>query len=356
VTQVTDTVAPAGDPVAAGEPKRPRRISRGTDLGERLALPFVWLVEIAVFGLLKPHEFLSVSNFATIFGTQTPIAILTLALVIPCTVGEYDLSSASILTLSAMVLTVLNVQHGWGILPAIAAALAAGVLVGVINGMIVTYFEIESLIVTLGTGTVVQGLVLWISSSTTISGVSTHLVNVVIGTSLLGIPLSFYYAIALAAVIWYVFEFTPLGRRLLFVGRGRDVARLSGIRVQRVRIGALATSGLVSAFAGVMYAGTTGSADPSSGLQFLLPAFAAAFLGATSIMPGRFNPWGSLIAVYFLVTGITGFQLLGVQPFVQDLFYGGALVFAVMLSQLARRRRAAAQVADVKSPSPRDET
>src|ERR1700761_1459611 len=129
--------------------RRPRKVSRGFDWGERLALPFVWLIVIAIFGILKPHEFLSVSNFATIFGTQTPIALLTLALVIPCTAGEYDLSSASILTLSAMVMTVLNVQHGWGIVPAIVAALAAGVLVGVINGLIVTYFEIESLIVTL---------------------------------------------------------------------------------------------------------------------------------------------------------------------------------------------------------------
>jgi ribose transport system permease protein len=132
----------------------------------------------------------------------------------------------------------------------------------------------------------------------------------------------------------------PVGRRLLFVGRGRSVARLSGIHVARLRWGALVVSGLISAFAGVLYAGTLGSADPTSGLSFLLPAFAAAFLGATTIMPGRFNPLGSIAAVYFLVTGITGLQLLGVQTFVQQLFYGGALVLAVALSQLARRRSA----------------
>jgi ribose transport system permease protein len=343
-TQATETIVaprPPGAPARRAVP--PRRMSRGFDLGERFALPLVWLAVIAIFGILRPSEFLSVSNFATIFGTQTPIALVTLAIIVPCMVGEYDLSSASILTLSSMIIAVLNVKHGWGIVPAIGVALVVGVLVGALNGLIVTYFEIESLIVTLGMGTFIQGVVLWISSSSTISGVSPHLVSTVIGNSLFGIPLAFYYALALAAVLWYLFACTPLGRRLLFVGRGRDVARLSGIRVQRVRIGALAASGLISAFAGVIYAGTTGSADPSSGLQFLLPAFAAAFLGATSITPGRFNPWGSLIAVYFLVTGITGFQLLGIDPFVQDLFYGGALVFAVMLSQLARRRRAAAQ-------------
>jgi ribose transport system permease protein len=122
------------------------------------------------------------------------------------------------------------------------------------------------------------------------------------------------------------------------VGRGRNVARLSGMNVSRIRWGALIASGFISALAGVVYAGTNGSADPSSGQAFLLPAFAAAFLGATAIMPGRFNPWGAVIATYFLVTGITGLQLLGVASFVQQLFYGGALVMAVALSQIARRR------------------
>ena len=108
--------------------------------------------------------------------------------------------------------------------------------------------------------------------------------------------------------------------------------------MDRVRWGCLIASSLLGSFAGVLYAGTTGAADPSSGTTFLLPAFAACFLGATSISPGRFNPWGATIAVYFLVTGITGLSILGVSTFVQDLFYGGALVIAVTLSQLVRGR------------------
>src|SRR5690242_15135047 len=89
--------------------------------------------------------------------------------------------------------------------------------------------------------------------------------------------------------------------------------------------------------------GTTGAADPTSGASFLLPAYAAVFLGATSIRPGRFNASGTITAVYFLVTGITGLQLLGVQSFVQQLFYGGALILAVALSRLTRERRRAAK-------------
>ncbi len=84
MTQAAERVAPAAHPPAP----RVRARARVSDLGEAFALPFVWVLVIAVFGILKPHEFLSVSNFATIFGTQTPIALLTLAIIVPCMVSE----------------------------------------------------------------------------------------------------------------------------------------------------------------------------------------------------------------------------------------------------------------------------
>jgi ribose transport system permease protein len=311
-----------------------------SEIGQRYALPIVWAITVVIFSILRPETFPTTENFSTIFGTQAVLVVLTLGLLIPLTAGDYDLSIAYVLTLAAMVLAILNVNYGWSIYWAILAALGSGAAVGFINGGLVVIFGIDPFIVTLGTGTFVGGVVLWISDSETISGVSTKLVNPVVADRFLGIPLEFYYGLGLCIFLWYVFEYTPLGRRLLFVGRGRSVSRLSGIRVNRVRWGALVASGIISAGAGVLYAGTTGAADPTSGISFLLPAYAAAFLGATTIMPGRFNPWGAIIAAYFLQTGITGFQLLGVESFVQQLFYGGALVIAVAVSQVARRRQA----------------
>jgi len=305
---------------------------------ERLALPIVWVVTIAIFGAVRPDTFLTWSNFSTILGSQAVLVVVALGLIIPLTAGDYDLSIASVVTLSSMIVAVLNVNHGLPIGWAILGALATGAMTGIVNGFFVLYFRINSLIVTLGVGTFLHGVTLWISDSQTISGISDWLVTVVIVTRLFGVPLGFYYALLLCIAIWYVFSYTALGRRLVFVGRGREVARLSGIRVDRVRWGCFIVSGLMGAFAGIVYSGTTGAADPSSGLSFLLPAFAAAFLGATSINPGRFNPWGTMISVYFLVTGITGLSILGVSTFVQDLFYGGALVIAVTLSQLVRGR------------------
>jgi ribose transport system permease protein len=320
---------------------RPRAdLTRAGDVARRLALPISWAGVIVLFGLLEPDTFLTAANFQTIFGSQAVLVVVTLGLLIPLTAGDYDLSVASVLSLSAMVVALLNVQEGWPIGPAILAGLAAGALAGVVNGAIVVLLHVDPFITTLGSGSFISGLVLWMSDSNTIGGISDTLVDPVIVWDFLGVPLAFYYGLALCAVVWYFLEFTAAGRRLLFVGRGRSVARLSGVRVGRARWGALTASGAMAGLAGVIYAGTAGGADPSSGASFLLPAFAAAFLGATSILPGRFNAWGSFIAVYFLVTGVTGLQLLGAESFVQQLFYGGALIVAVALSQVGRGRRA----------------
>jgi ribose transport system permease protein len=308
------------------------------DWFERLALLFVFAATIAVFGYLRPESFLTWSNFATILGSQSVIVVTALGLIIPLTAGDYDLSVANNLVCAGTVLAVLTVNHGAPLWLAIAAALASGLVIGLVNAFFVLFFRMNSLIVTMGVGTFVHGLTLWLGDQQTISGLPDALVNAVIVDRLFGVPLGFYYALLICAILWYYLSYTASGRRLLFVGRGREVARLSGIAVDRVRLGGFLCSGLLGAIAGVLYVGTTGAADPSSGLSFLLPAFAAAFLGATSISPGRFNPLGTIVSVYFLVTGITGLSILGVSTFVQDLFYGGALVIAVTLSQIVRGR------------------
>lgn len=306
---------------------------------ERFALVGAWLLLIVIFGTLMPDSFLSWRSFSTLFGSQAVLVVLTLAIIIPLTSGDFDLSGASTLTMSTMLIAVLNVKFGWPIMPVILIALISGIVIGAVNAFFVLYFRIHSLIVTLGVGTFVNGLILWVSNSQTISGVSMDLVKWVIINRLFGIPLAFFYALILAVLLWYALEFTIAGRKLLFVGRGREVSRLNGINVDRVRATSFVLSGLISAFAGMLYAGMTGSADPLSGLNLLLPAFAAAFLGATTISPGRFNAFGAVISVYFLVTGITGLTMLGADAYVQNLFYGGALVIAVSLSQLVRNRQ-----------------
>ncbi len=307
---------------------------------ERYGLLVAWAVLILIFGAFTPTMF-TWPPYASMLGFNAIIVVLTLGLIIPLTAGDFDLSVASTMTLTAMLVAILNVKAGVAIPIAVIIALAVGALIGAVNAFFILYFRIHSLIVTLGVGYFVNGVVLWVSNSAVVFGQSLQaLVSVVFSSRLFGVSLLFWYALILTIVLWYVFEHTAAGRRLLFVGRGRDVARLSGVKVERVRALSLISSGLIAALAGVLYVGMRGSADPSSGLSFLLPAFAAAFLGSTAIFPGRFNAWGSFVAVYFLSTGILGLNFLGADSFVQNLFYGGGLVIAVSISQLVRKRQA----------------
>jgi len=303
----------------------------------RFALLFAWAITIALFSVLEPDSFLQLQNFTSIFNSQAVLVVLTCSLVVTLTSSEYALSAASFLSLSAMLVAVLNTQLNVPVGWAIVVAVLAGTLVGAINGILVVVVGIESIIATLGMGSLVSGITLWISHSNLISGISNTLVELVIVPRFFGISLGFVYAVLIVTVLWYFLTYTPLGRQLLFVGRGRRVARLSGLPVGQLRFGALMAGSFLASIAGVLYAGTSASADPNSGDSFMLPAFAAAFLGSTAIVPGRFNAWGSFAAVYFLVTGIYGLSLMGIQVFIQNLFYGGALIIAVALSIMVRR-------------------
>ena len=307
---------------------------------ERFALIGVWIILIIFFVIAVPNTFPTAANVSNMLGSQAVLLILALGVIIPLRAGDYDLSIASVLTLSAVITASLNVNHGVPIWIAALIAVAAGALIGAFNGFIVTKFDINPFIVTLGMGTVAVGLAYPISNSRTITGVDSALSDAMLAKPFLNIPVDFYYAIVLCLIVAYVFSKTAFGQRLLFIGQNSEVARLNGVNVAKHRWIALTLSGMISAIAGVVYVGTTGSADPTSGAAFMLPAFAAAFLGSTTLNIGRFNPWGTAIAVYFLVTGITGLQLMGAQQYVQQLFYGGALVVAVVLSTIVRKRNA----------------
>jgi ribose transport system permease protein len=336
---VMTTTSPA-PPSGRGVRTRKRGTSSLARQLERFALPGVWVVLAVFFSLKAPDTFPTTGNVANILGSYSIVLVLAICLLVPLIAGDYDLSVAYNLSMSAMIIAVLNVRHNWPVGWAVLAALAAGAVLGLVNGALVTLLGIDPIIATLGTGTVASGLVQWMSGSAVISGVSDTLVRPVIIDRLFGIPYEFYYALIICTVMWYVLEYTPAGRRMLIVGRSRSVARLSGLPVRRIRWRGFVVAGVLAAFAGVLYAGTLSGADPSSGNNYLLPGFAAAFLGATTIRPGRFNAWGCFIAVYFLGTGIIGLQILGLQSYVQPLFYGGALIVAVAFSQIVRGREA----------------
>lgn len=332
----------AGGAQAVAPQIRPGRLRiAGIDLWSfvgRYLVVLALLAMIGVFSLLRPATFATWANFESILVTQAVLVILALGLTIALRAGEFDLSVAAVVGLSAGLVAHLTVNAEWGLGAALAVALLAAALIGVINGIFVVGFGVNSFITTLGMGTVAGGLALAVFGPQTIGGISSDLTNVV-RAEVAGLGASVFFALVLALALWYFFEHTPSGRHLFFTGEGREAARLAGIRVHRIRFGALVASAAFAGLAGIVLAGQTGAAEATYGNPFLLPAFAAAFLGATTIKPGRPNVWGTVVAVYLLAVGTTGLQLLGAADWVDDVFNGTALVLAVTLSVLVSRNR-----------------
>jgi ribose transport system permease protein len=297
----------------------------------RFGVVFVWVLLIAIFSILRPDTFFAFATVQTIAGSQAVLLIIALGLIVPLTAGEFDLSVAGVTGLSLVLIGWLNVIHGWPIGAAIAVALGVGLVVGAINAFFVVVARVDSIITTLGMGTILTGVMLGTNTKTT-GGISLGLVDAV-HTRVLGLPLAFFYGLALTILVWYVMSHTPLGRYLYFVGSGRDVARLSGLRVDAIRAGSLVASAFIAAIAGVVFAGWLGASAVNAANGFLLSSFAAAFLGTSIIHPGRFNAWGTLIAVYFLITGITGLELMGFAGWIEFVFFGASLILAVALSR-----------------------
>lgn len=336
---VTDSGAPAE---AALPPTRTTLRSRFEPgwlhvLTSRYGLILVWAAMIAVYAILMPTKFWNTSTLSSILGSQSVLVFLALSAMITLVVGEFDLSIASVMGMSATTVAVLGGVHEWPIAAAVAVGILVALAAGAVNAFFVVFMDLSSLVVTLGMATLLTGLTQVISGSNIVS-VDSSALAATVDQRLLGLPLSFYYGVALAALIAYVLGWTPLGRGMLFIGSNPEVARLAGVRVNRVRVGSYLAGGLTAGLAGIILVGTVGGIDPSTTMTFLLPALAAVFLGTAVVQPGMFNPIGTMIAIYFLTTGIFGLQLLGFSGWIQNVFYGAGLVIAVALAKIIRSR------------------
>ncbi|MER7577839.1 ABC transporter permease [Streptomyces sp. NPDC126514] len=289
---------------------------------------------IAVYGCLIPDQFLSLSTLQAAVGTQSSLLFLALAALCPLLVGEIDLSFASMMGVAATLVPVL--EHQTGIWTACAIAVASGGLCGALNAIFVVRLRVASLIVTLGSGSLFLGLAEAMSPSGAVSLQNQQLSRAV-ATDVLGLPISFYFCLTLCAGMTYVLGCTPMGRSLLFVRSSREVARLAGVNVNRLRAMGYVAGGTIAGTSGVLLVGTVGGFDPSGAPAYLLPAFAAVFLGTAVVDLGRFNPMGTLLGVYFLETGIIGLQFLGYTGWVQEAFYGAGLMLAATVTMLLGR-------------------
>jgi ribose transport system permease protein len=306
-------------------------------IAERYGVVIALGLLFLAFTIDMPSTFPTWPDVQTMVNSQAIIVFLAIGLTLPLRAGDFDLSIAGTLTASGA-LTAQLITHGSGLALAIVASLALGLGVGLVNSTLVVKAGVDAFIVTLGMGTVLGGLAYAITDSQVLSEFPNNLLDIS-RTTFLGLPALTWYGWLLVIIMWFIYERTPFGRYLLFVGGSREAARLAGLRVDRIRMTAFFGSAIICALAGVLLASSIGALDPSVTGQFLLQPFTAAFLGATTITVGRFNAIGTLVGIYLLVVGITGLQLLGVQPWVTDVFNGGMLILAVTVARLAAKSR-----------------
>jgi ribose transport system permease protein len=343
MTITSSTSADLGAP-----PSEPAPPTRRPGVGQRL-LPsveryglLVLFVAVIAFFSLSPKSgdvFWTTINFRNIAGNESVRAILALAAILPLIAGQFDFSIGLNMELSAIGTAAALTRFDQPLLVAVLVGVAIGTAVGVINGFLVARVGVNPFITTLGTATLITGAIQWYTKGQSILVDNQTLTDQ--GSKLLfGIPRPFYILLVVAVLVWYLLGHTPVGRYLHSVGSNPQSARLVGLNVRRFVGLSFVLSGFLAGVAGVLLVARQGGGNPGLGQTFVLPAFAAAFLGATAFKPGRFNVWGTVLAVFLVAFATTGLVLSKVGTWVEPVFQGGALIIAVAISTAIAKRRA----------------
>lgn len=305
----------------------------------RYFLVFAFVALIIIFSVVRPSSFLTVNNFSGLFVNQIVVVFAAVGLIAPLIVGELDLSVGYVVGFGQAIVVALMTLLGLPVGVSIVLTLVACLVLGLINGILVVRFEINSLIATLAVGNILYGIVLWFTGGTILFQNVPPLFLKISGGTLIGVPLPIWYGAALVALVEITLQFLPIGRRMYAIGGNRRAALLTGIEVRRFVVGSFAASAIICGLGGIIIASRLGSAQPELGPSFLMPAFASAFLGATTIRPGRYNALGTAVAVYTVAVIVTGLQQVGIPFWVENIVYGVALVGGVGLSRYLTRIR-----------------
>ena len=311
---------------------------------------YVWLLIILAFTVWVPGTFATRTTFEQILNNNAVTGLIALSVVIPLAARVFDLSVAFTMTLSGVTVAHFAAQTGVGVAPAVGIALGVALLIGVLNGFVVVGLGVDSFIATLATGSLIKAFITMVTNDQSITGVQLLRppFSSIAQTDVAGLTLPVLYLLVVAGAIWFVLERTATGRRLYATGFNPDAARLQRVATDRLRFLSLITSALLAGVAGIVFTSAIGSGSPTAGDPYLLAAYAAAFLGATQLRGGRFNAWGTVIAVLLLGTGTTGLSLASTPQWSTSVFTGIVLIVAlavtsgrVRVPQRMRRRAVA---------------
>lgn len=292
---------------------------------------------VIVFSILSPRAFPTVNNFVNVLNQASLAMIIAGGLTMAVIVGELDLSVGYAASLHGVLVTGLIVKNQLPIPLAILIVIALGSAVGVVNGLIVTKLKVNSVIATLGVGTILVGLSFAYSAGVPIvSGVPEAFLQLALGRWLAGIPNPIIVMALVLGSLWVLVERTPIGQEIQAVGGNPVAARLAGIQVDRIKILGFVLSGACAALTGVLLASRLGSGTTNAADAYLLTAFAAVFLGSATLRDGEFHILGTFIGTLIIVLGFNGLNIFGAPTFSQFVFQGAILIVAVGLASLGR--------------------
>lgn len=320
---------------SAGTPRRrapnAARLRRSLSVRNISAI-YLFVLLFAVFSLWEPSTFLTVRTWRVLLDGQAINGLVAIGLIVPLSAGVIDLAVGSEAGFGGILVAWLLSRHGVPIPLAITLGLIAGALVGVVIATLIVRARINSFIATLAMSSVLIAMIDWVSGSQQILDLGLSFQKIATN-QLFGVTYPVYILAGISLVVWYFLERTALGRRIRATGGNIEAARLAGVRTARMILLATITCGVIAALAGILASSQLATGDPTISQSYLLPAFAAAFLGSTQFYAGRFNVAGTLLAVLVLAVGVKGLQLGGAPIWLPDLFDGVALLAAVGFAQ-----------------------
>ena len=318
-----------------------RRLSPGARIGLAIFARYATIIGLAlmivIFSVLSPDAFPTLNNFVNVLNQASLATIIAGGLTLAVVVGELDLSIGYAASLHGVLVTGLIVHDKLPIALAIVIVLALGALIGLVNGLIVTKLRVNSVIATLGVGTIIVGLAFAYSSGVPIvAGVPEGFLQLSLGRWLFGIPNPIIIMAVVVVGLWVLVERTAIGQEIQAVGGNPIAARLAGINVDRIKILGFVISAVCAALTGALLASRLGSGTTNAADSYLLTAFAAVFLGSATLRDGEFHVLGTFIGTLIIVFGFNGLNIFGAPTFSQYVFQGTILVVAVALSSLGR--------------------
>lgn len=303
-------------------------------------LPFVTLIALFIALTIATPHFMTVINLSSVARQTAVINIMALGMTLVIITGGIDLSVGSILGISGL-FGCMAIQHGWPIPAAILAGIGTGLLCGLLNGLMVTQLKINPFIVTLGTLEAYRGLALVISKGLPVHGLPDAFSFLGDG-NLLGIPFSLWVLAICALLMHLLLENTKLGRYAFAIGSNPNAAYYAGIPIKFHLTGVYAIAGLLTGLAGMIEASRLMTGQPTAGQGYELQAIAAVVIGGGSLVGGEGSVVGTLIGAFIMGLLSNGSDLLGINPYWQQVVIGAVIILAVGLDEIRKRRFATA--------------